>query len=39
MDRERASFADNSVKYEATLRFINGSVRTALDAMKSHNQG
>ena len=39
MDRERASFADNTVKYEATLRFINGSVRTALDAMKSHNQG
>jgi flagellar basal-body rod protein FlgB len=37
MDRERASFADNSVKYEATLRFINGSVRTAMDAMKSHN--
>jgi flagellar basal-body rod protein FlgB len=27
MDRERASFADNAVKYEATLRFINGSVR------------
>ncbi|MFY7866115.1 flagellar basal body rod protein FlgB [Roseateles sp.] len=39
MDRERASFADNSVKYEATLRFINGSVRTALEAMKSHNAG
>ncbi|NCT81756.1 MAG: flagellar basal body rod protein FlgB [Comamonadaceae bacterium] len=38
MDRERASFADNAVKYEATLRFINGSVRTALDAMKSHTQ-
>jgi flagellar basal-body rod protein FlgB len=37
MDRERASFADNSVKYEATLRFISSSVRTALDAMKSHN--
>ncbi|MCV2367371.1 flagellar basal body rod protein FlgB [Roseateles oligotrophus] len=37
MDRERANFADNSVKYEATLRFISGSVRTALDAMKSHN--
>ena len=30
MDRERASFADNAVKYEATLRFINGSVRTML---------
>ena len=38
MDRERASFADNAVKYEATLRFINGSVRTMLDAMKGHNQ-
>ena len=39
MDRERASFADNSVKYEATLRFINGHVRTLLDAMKSPQQG
>lgn len=39
MDRERASFADNSVKYEATLRFINGAVRTQLDAMKPYNQG
>lgn len=38
MDRERASFTDNTVKYEATLRFINGSVRSILDAMKSHNQ-
>ena len=34
MDRERATFADNSVKYEATLRFINGNVRTMLDAIK-----
>ena len=33
MDRERASFADNSVKYEATLRFINGNVRTVLSAI------
>jgi flagellar basal-body rod protein FlgB len=38
MDRERAAFADNAVKYEASLRFINQSVRTMLDAMKSHNQ-
>ena len=37
MDRERANFADNTVKYEATLRFINSSVRTTLDAMKSPN--
>ena len=34
MDRERASFVDNSVKYEATLRFINGQVRTLTDAIK-----
>ena len=39
LDRERHSFADNSVKYEATLRFINGSVRSLLDAMKSHHGG
>jgi flagellar basal-body rod protein FlgB len=37
MDRERAAFADNAVRYEATLRFVNGSVRNVLDAMKSHN--
>ena len=39
MDRERASFVENSVKYEATLRFINTDVRTMLDAMKSPSQG
>jgi flagellar basal-body rod protein FlgB len=33
MDRERASFADNSVKYEATLRFITQSVKTQLSAI------
>jgi flagellar basal-body rod protein FlgB len=38
MDRERSAFVDNSVKYESTLRFINASVRTTLDAMKSHHQ-
>ena len=38
MDRERASFADNSVKYEATLRFINSHVRTMLDAIKGQAQ-
>ena len=38
MDRERASFADNSVKYEATLRFINSSVRTMLYAIKGQAQ-
>ena len=39
MDRERSAFVDNAVKYEATLRFINGGVRSMLDAMKSHNAG
>ena len=28
MDRERASFADNTVRYEAALRFINSQIRT-----------
>jgi flagellar basal-body rod protein FlgB len=39
MDRERASFADNALRYEATLKFINSSLRTLQDAMKSHTQG
>jgi flagellar basal-body rod protein FlgB len=39
MDRERGAFAENSVKYESTLRFINANVRTTLDAMKSYHQG
>ena len=34
MDRERANFADNAVRYEATLRFVNGSVRTSLSAIR-----
>jgi flagellar basal-body rod protein FlgB len=33
MDRERANFADNSVRYEATLRFINSHVRTLTSAI------
>lgn len=34
LDRERASFADNSLRYEATLRFINGNVRNVLSAIR-----
>ncbi len=34
LDRERANFVDNSVRYEATLRFINGSSRTILSAIQ-----
>lgn len=34
IDRERANFADNSVRYEAALRFINGQSRTMLTAIQ-----
>ena len=34
LDRERANFADNAVRYEATLRFIDGGVRTMLSAIR-----
>ena len=33
MDRERATFADNALRYEATLRFINGQAKTLLGAI------
>ncbi len=34
MDRERAAFVDNAVRYEATLRFINGQAKTLLSAIQ-----
>ena len=34
MDRERAAFADNTIRYQATLRFINGDVRNMLSAIR-----
>ncbi len=34
LDRERANFVDNSVRYEATLRFINYSSKTLLSAIQ-----
>lgn len=34
LDRERANFADNSIRYEATLRFINGQSKTILSAIQ-----
>jgi flagellar basal-body rod protein FlgB len=33
MDKERARIADNAVRYEATLKFINGQIRTLLSAI------
>lgn len=34
MDTERAAFLDNAVRYEATLRFLNGRIRTLLTAIQ-----
>jgi len=33
LDVERANFAENSVKYEATLRFLNGHIRQKMTAI------
>ena len=34
LDRERSNFVDNSVRYESTLRFINGHAKTILSAIQ-----
>ena len=34
LDRERASFVDNAVRYEATLRFLSGNAKTMLSAIQ-----
>ena len=34
LDRERANFVDNAVRYETTLRFINGYSKTILSAIQ-----
>jgi flagellar basal-body rod protein FlgB len=34
LDRERANFVDNAVRFEATLRFINGQSKTILSAIQ-----
>ena len=34
LDRERASFIDNAIRYESTLRFINGYSKTILSAIQ-----
>ena len=38
IDKERAAFAENTVKYEAALRSINGRISTLKQAMGSGNQ-
>ncbi len=34
LDRERATFVDNAVRYESTLRFINGQAKSLLSAIQ-----
>jgi flagellar basal-body rod protein FlgB len=34
MDQQRANFTDNAIRYESTLRFINGHVKTMLSAIQ-----
>ena len=37
MDLERARFADNAVRYEATLRFLNAHIRSLTSAISGNN--
>lgn len=34
MDTERTLFADNAVRYEAAMRFLNGQIKTMLSAIE-----
>jgi flagellar basal-body rod protein FlgB len=34
MDSERTLFADNAVRYEAAMRFLNGQIKTMLSAIE-----
>jgi flagellar basal-body rod protein FlgB len=33
MDAERAQFADNAIRYEATLRLLNGQIKSMMSAI------
>ena len=33
MDAERAQFADNAIRYEATLRLLNGQIKSIMSAI------
>ena len=33
MDAERAHFADNAIRYEASLRFLNGQIKSIMSAI------
>lgn len=38
LDAERAAFADNTVRYEASLRFINAQIRTLMTAINGQER-
>lgn len=38
LDTERAAFADNTVRYEASLRFINSQIRTLMTAINGQDR-
>jgi flagellar basal-body rod protein FlgB len=38
LDTERAAFADNAVRYEASLRFINSQIRTLTTAINGQER-
>src|SRR5262245_54881989 len=38
LDTERAAFADNTVRYEASLRFINSQIRTLMTAISGQDR-
>lgn len=35
MDVERAQFADNALRYEASLTFLTGQIRSVMDALQN----
>ena len=37
MDLERAQFADNAIRYEATLRFLSSQIRSILAAVNTNS--
>ena len=39
LDLERAQFAENAIRYEATLRFVSNDVKTLQAAMQSGGNG
>ncbi|MHA7816871.1 MAG: flagellar basal body rod protein FlgB [Pseudohaliea sp.] len=37
VDREQAAFAENAVRYQASLQFLSGKIRSMIDVLKGGN--